>query len=88
MAKFGTSPQFLRGDYARRIGALLDPNLDPEKQMFHGLNPEIAKAQKPLRCALLGGVGIPYLIEDIGREWRDARKITKTVRRGRSIWTG
>lgn len=84
---FGTSPRFLDGDFARHCAALMDPSLDPEKQMRRPGNPELIAYQQPFRCRLLPGRTRPDLITDIGRNWREVRGIDKVVSGGVSTWT-
>jgi len=86
IAIFGTSPCFLDGAFARGSARLMDPGLDPEKQMRKGRNPALEDFQQRFRCRLLPGPGGTELITDIGREWRDGKGITKTTVDGRSIW--
>lgn len=84
--KLGTSPKFILGSYARAVAGMLDPALDPEKQMTNRLNPELEDFIARRKCHLLRTAAGGPLIEDIGRDWRDARKIEKVVVDGRSIW--
>ena len=85
---FGTSPGFFLGDFLRRSAQLMDPSLDPEKQMVPPYNKPLNRYLARHRCRLLPGTGQPALIKDIGREWRDSRGIEKTIIEGRSVWTG
>lgn len=84
---FGTSPRFLDGHFARRCAELMNPSLDPEKQMRRPGNPALIACQQPFRCRLLPGRTRPDLITDIGRGWRAARGIDKVVTGGVSTWT-
>jgi len=84
---FGTSPRFLDGDFARRCAGLMDPSLDPEKQMRPPGNPALIAFQQGFRCRLLPGRTRTDLITDIGRAWREARGIEKIVADGVSTWT-
>jgi len=83
---FGTSPGFWDGAVARTCASLMDPNLDPEKQMRPPFNPPLSKFLGQYRCRLLHSKSGGNLIRDIGREWRMNRGITKTVMDGRSVW--
>lgn len=86
--RFGTSPQFLRAGFAREVAALMNPAMDPEKQMRDNRNPALERHQARYRCRLMSGPAPSgFLIEDIGRGWRDARGIEKVVRDGVSMWT-
>jgi hypothetical protein len=84
---FGTSPRFLDGAFARRCAELIDPALDPEKQMRPPGNPALIAYLNDFRCRFLPPKAGEALITDIGREWRDARGIEKVVTRGVSTWT-
>jgi hypothetical protein len=84
---FGTSPAFFDGDFMRRCAELMDPALDPEKQMRPPFNRPLVRYLDQFRCRLLPGNRHQNLIEDIGREWREEHGITKTVSEGRSVWT-
>jgi hypothetical protein len=84
---FGTSPRFLDGEFARACAALMDPDLDPEKQMRPPQNPPLRAYMQHFRCRFLPARAHAELITDIGREWRDAQGIDKVVRDGVSTWT-
>ncbi|MCB1371443.1 MAG: hypothetical protein H6896_06135 [Rhodovulum sp.] len=83
---FGTSPRFLEGAFARRCAGLIDPALDPEKQMRPPGNPALIAYLNEYRCRFLPTKAGAALITDIGREWRDARGIEKVVEQGVSRW--
>ena len=87
VAAFGTSPRFLEGDFARRCAALMDPELDPEKQMRPPHNPDLRAYMRGFRCRFLPAREHAELITDIGRAWRDQRGIEKMVVGGTSVWT-
>lgn len=84
---FGTSPRFLRGSFARRCAELMDTTLDPEKQMRPPGNPALIDYLQGFRCRFLPPKHGTALITDIGRGWRDARGITKTVTGPKSSWS-
>ncbi len=84
---FGTSPRFFDGNFVRRCADLMDPSLDPEKQMRPPGNPALIAYQQPFRCRMLPGRTRIDLITDIGRAWRDTRGIEKVVAKGVSTWT-
>lgn len=76
---FTTSPCFLDGDFARKCAKLLDVRLDPEKQFYRKVNEELERfVSRFTNRNLLGEYG-PYMIRDIGREWRKDRSIVKIV---------
>jgi hypothetical protein len=84
----GTQPKFIKGDFARKISDLLDPNLDPEKQMLPEMNPSFSEIIKFNRCGFLKKSGNKQygVMNELGREWRDARKIKKVLENGKSSW--
>ncbi|MDP9572466.1 UNVERIFIED_ORG: hypothetical protein J2W66_002959 [Agrobacterium larrymoorei] len=82
---FTTSPSFLRGDFARKAGALMDERFDPEKQFHNDVNRPLKKFIKPYKNFIYGERK-PYVITDTGRNWRDERKIKKTLVNSTSSW--
>lgn len=84
---FGTAPAFLKTGFARAISELLDPALDPEKQMLGGFNKVLEKYIRSRRVWQINSSTGGPLIKDIGREWREARGIEKQVSSGKSVWT-
>lgn len=82
---FTTSPSFLRGNFARTASSLLDERYDPEKQFYKGVNRQLERYVRPYRNYLYGQ-GRPFVITDIGRDWRDTRHISKTIVDHNSIW--
>ncbi|MBS0565159.1 MAG: hypothetical protein JSR87_12005 [Proteobacteria bacterium] len=83
---FSTSPGFFEGDFLRRSAALMLPEFDPEKQFFRSLNPALETYAMQYRCRFLFGREGPFLVQDIGRDWRDARRIGKWLVKGQSVW--
>ena len=83
---FSTSPGVFDGEFLRRSAALMRPRLDPEKQFFRQINPELEAHALPWRCMFLRGVRSREVIEDIGRAARDARGIVKSYEKGASVW--
>lgn len=83
----GTSPRFMTGAFARRCAELMDPALDPEKQMRAPHNPPLRAYIEPLKCRFLTAKDGGPLILDIGRGWREAQGIEKVVADGRSSWS-
>jgi hypothetical protein len=66
---------------------LQNPDLDPEKQMSGDKNPELVAAiGGKFRHRLHGPRFSRDYISDIGRNWREARKIEKKIIDGRSVW--
>jgi hypothetical protein len=83
---FTTSPAFTRGDFARRWAALMDEKLDPEKQVYMGINPTLEKFVRPYRNFLYPGKLNEITITDTGREWREAQNIEKKIIAGKAVW--
>jgi hypothetical protein len=85
--KHGVSPGFFERSFAGTWASLLNPSLDPEKQIQPAINPALFDYVADYRRYLLLGDGGEPLIRDIGREWREVRQINKVVRNGQSIWS-
>lgn len=88
VSRFSTSPCFLSGPFARTCAGMMDARLDPEKQFYTGSNPALERFSEHHDALFLVGKAGPNVIEDIGREWRDERNISKTVVDGVSVWQG
>lgn len=82
---FTTSPSFIRGEFARNASVFLDERYDPEKQFYKGVNQQLERYVSPYRNYLYGQ-GRPFVITDAGRDWRDARNISKTIINHTSVW--
>lgn len=72
---FSTSPSILNSAFAHRVSQLMKPDLNPEKQMFNGLNPLLEGELKNFRSKALVSWWEKPLITDIGRDWQKARGI-------------
>lgn len=84
-AGYSVGPTFRQTAIAKKMSALLDPERDPEKQIK--VNPALAGYAKGLHYRYYAGFFSPPNIQDLGREWRETRGITKTVVDGTSVWT-
>lgn len=84
----GTSPKFIQGALAHRLAQMMDPDLDPEKQMLPWINPAFSDIIAANKCGFLDKSGTRQygVMEELGRAWREARHIEKTVIDGKSIW--
>lgn len=82
---FTTSPSFIKGDFAREVAGLYDIRYDPEKQFYNGTNSRLEELVKPYKNYIYSEAK-PFIITDIGREWRDERKISKAFINGTSVW--
>lgn len=83
---FGTSPRFIDGAFARRCGALMDPDLNPERQMYLPHNKPLHDFMAPFGNRLLPARDGGPLIVDIGRDWRRARNMRKIADGGVTRW--
>lgn len=85
----GTSPKFIDGALAKCLANMMDPSLDPEKQMLPWINPEFSKIIANNKCGFLDKAGTRQygVMVELGRAWRDARDIKKNVINGQSVWT-
>jgi hypothetical protein len=83
---FGTSPRFIDGAFARRCGALMDPDLNPERQMYLPHNKRLHDFMAPYANRLLPARDGGPLILDIGRDWRRAQNLRKVVDGGVTRW--
>ena len=63
--------------------SVMKPGLDPEKQFFRQINPELEAHALPRRCMFLRGIARRELIVDIGREARAAQGLVKLYENGR-----
>lgn len=85
--RFTTSPSFVRNSFGRTASGLMNPALDPEKQFYNQMNPALAEAVSSYRHRFHGSRFAPVCIVDMGREWREARQIEKTLVAGESVWS-
>ena len=61
-------PSLIRGEFVRRTGPWIDPNVNPEKQFHHG-HPELLAEVDRWRYGVFGMPDQPAAIRDIGRKW-------------------
>jgi hypothetical protein len=83
---FSTSPGVYDGEFLREAARRMKPGLDPEKQFFRQINPELEAHALPKRCMFLRGTTRRELIVDIGREARAAQGLVKLYENGASVW--
>ena len=79
---YGTSPCILTKAFALEASAVLNLDLDPEKQIRS--NKALAQIANKHKVKNLKKYGI--CITDIGREWRNERNIIKVVKDRKSTW--
>lgn len=82
---FTTGPSFAVGSFLNQCAKLMDESLDPEKQLYDGRNRALREYTRNYKNVLLRGA--PFLIEDIGRDFRDAAGLEKRIVDGQTIWT-
>lgn len=85
---FNTSPSFFDGAFARGAAALMDPELDPEKQMHPSQRLPILRYLLKYRCRYYFSETRGPVIIDIGRDWRAERGIEAHVVGAAKTWTG
>ena len=68
---WGTSPRFMSGEAARRYASVLDPEKDPEKQVYRQTNKALCQLQEQYKTFGVWGEGGAPLLQDIGREYRE-----------------
>lgn len=86
----GTQPKFIEGAFANEISKLIDPELDPEKQMHPNFGDKFSTLIKYNKCGFLDKSGNKQygVLTELGRDWRAQRNIRKVVVNGRSEWRG
>ena len=84
----GTQPKFIDGAFANKISSLMNPDLDPEKQMLPSFGLKFSEVIKYNKCGFLDKSGIRQygVLNELGREWRAQRKIKKILKNGSSEW--
>jgi hypothetical protein len=82
---FATSPSFLTRDFMQGCAALMDPDLDPEKQLYSG-DTALSRFTLPFRSRVLPAMDGGPLVVDLGRDWLRARNIRKDITDGVSHW--
>lgn len=83
---FSTSPGVFDGEFLREAARRMQPGLDPEKQFFRQINPELEAHALPKRCLFLRGTTKRELIADIGRQARADVGLAKLYENGASVW--
>ncbi len=82
---FSTSPSFIEREFARRCADMMDPELDPEKQLYAEGQELGAFTRGYLNHPLLAD-GRRAVVRDLGRPWLARQGITKRITDGRSVW--
>lgn len=83
---FSTSPGVFDGAFLREAARRMRPGLDPEKQFYRQINPELEAHALPRRCMFLRGSARRELVADIGRQARADVGLVKLYENGASVW--
>ena len=83
--KVALLPSLWRGDIVRNLACCMDSRYDPEKQLRYGFNVEIDDNLPRHIIDYPNG----QCVKDIGREWRESRKLAKWDKnnRGDITWS-
>jgi hypothetical protein len=84
----GVCPLFLSSRFSKLASGKMNPDLDPDKQFRNNTNLSLEEAVSGHYAVYFGGMFTRRSLIDIGREWREHRKIEKQVVDGASVWTG
>ncbi len=79
---FSTSPSIINTQFAHCVSQLLDPALNPEKQMFNGMNVPLENYLGHFRCMALHKWWEEESIVDIGRAWQSSKGIQVEIVNG------
>jgi hypothetical protein len=79
---FTTSPSIIDSEFARAVSYLMDPSLNPEKQMFNGMNIPLENYLQNFRCIALHKWWEKESITDIGRAWQLSKGIRVEIING------
>ena len=79
---FATSPSFIESNFAKKVASRIDKSLNPEKQMFNGMNPELENFLQQYISIALVRWWQPPKIKDIGRNWLVETGIENTIVNG------
>lgn len=82
---FGTSPSFIVSCFARQCAEQMNPDLDPEKQLYSGDTPLSDFTRAHLNHPL-SGPARRAIVRDLGRPWLARRGIEKRIVNGTSVW--
>lgn len=82
---FSTSPSFIKTEFAKSCAALMDPDKDPEKQLF-AVGTDLGDFTAAFRNHPLQAPGRKAMVRDLGRQWLGERGIRKRIVDGVSLW--
>jgi len=80
---FATSPSFIESNFANEVALLINKKLNPEKQMFNGMNPELENFLQRYVATALVKWWQPPKIKDIGRDWLVENGLENTIINGK-----
>ena len=83
---FATSPSFVSAEFAAQCAALMDPDKDPEKQLYSGMT-ALSEFTRSYRSLTLQARDGGPLVVDHGRDWLAQRNVQKEIDNGVSRWT-
>lgn len=83
---FTTSPSFIKSAFANVCSDLMNPQLDPEKQLSNGMVPGLSFFTADYKCKFLLEKSKIVNITDTGREWRLQKGLVKIEENGKSMW--
>jgi hypothetical protein len=83
---FGTSPSFIKTQFARGCAEMMDASKDPEKQLYNESS-ALSDYTRSFRNHPLQGPGRMPIVRDLGRPWLLARGIEKKLEHGVSSWS-
>jgi len=79
---FTTSPSIVDSRFALGVSELLNPELNPEKQMFNGMNIPLENYLQRFRSMALHKWWEKESIRDIGRDWQSSKGIRVDIVNG------
>lgn len=84
--EFATSPSFVTRAFAAACARQMDPDKDPEKQLYAPDTP-LGTYTKSFRNHPLQGPRRKAVVRDLGRPWLGAQGVRKSIVEGVSTWT-
>jgi len=82
---FGTSPSFIRTDFANACADRMDPGKDPEKQLY-APGTELGDFTRDFLNHPLQAPDRKAIVRDLGRDWLIKKGVKKRIVEGVSIW--
>lgn len=82
---FGTSPSFIKTNFAKACADRMDPEKDPEKQLYES-GTDLGEFTKNFLNHPLQAPGQKAIVRDLGRDWLNKRGLKKRIVEGVSTW--